>query len=434
MAAQAVDFTISGHVAQALVITDKDGSTRAQVKDSGSSGSRIRVVGSGETMDGGTAGVLLEYGAGGNGGAPLSLRYADLHFGGEFGKISVGHGDQGGEGSVYNDKSGVLGIGHGQERGASVLVGDYFGSLDGGGGRNGRVRYDTPSVGPVSASVSIGNGDQISAGVKISQDFDGTSFGAMIGTLQKPGDASTISASAGVKLPSGITVSGAWGSARNMMGPTDMGGMPGMEGMKAFQINPTEPVDLGDNPVTPEILWFKLDALEKQIRYENKEGTAGGVMDLTPGEVTETKRMYNKALMAHECKETTAGGTSRLVSPTDPRSDTDSNKECSDIILSTRTTYEVPGGDDVVHIVDPSFLQATVGYVFGDTSVAVSWYQSSDFQRDGSEGTALGIGFNHNLPKIGANVWASAQNHSVDKADGSSVDDTVVTIGTRIKF
>ena len=218
MAAQAVDFAISGHVAQALVITDMDDSTRAQVKDSGSSGSRIRVVGSGETMDGGTAGVLLEYGAGGSGGAPLSLRYADLHFGGEFGKISVGHGDQGGEGSVYNDKSGVLGIGHGQERGASELVGPYFGSLDGGGGRNGRVRYDTPSVGPISASVSIGNDDQISAGVKISQDFDGTSFGAMIGTLQKPGDASTISASAGVKLPSGITVSGAWGSARNMTG------------------------------------------------------------------------------------------------------------------------------------------------------------------------------------------------------------------------
>ena len=165
MAAQAVDFAISGHVAQALVITDMDDSTRAQVKDSGSSGSRIRVVGSGETMDGSTAGVLLEYGAGGSGGAPLSLRYADLHFGGEFGKISVGHGDQGGEGSVYNDKSGVLGIGHGQERGASELVGAYFGSLDGGGGRNGRVRYDTPSVGPISASVSIGNDDQISAGM-----------------------------------------------------------------------------------------------------------------------------------------------------------------------------------------------------------------------------------------------------------------------------
>ena len=144
--------------------------------------------------------------------------------------------------------------------------------------------------------------------------------------------------------------------------------------------------------------------------------------------------MYNKAIMAHECMETTAGGTSRLVSPTDPRSDTDSNKECSDTNLSTRRTYEVPGGDDVVHVVDPSFYQATVGYVFGDTSVAVSWYQSSDFQRDGSEGTALGIGFNHNLPKIGANLWVSAQNHSVDKADGSSVDDTVITFGTRIKF
>ena len=414
MAAQAVDFAISGHVAQALVITDMDDSTRAQVKDSGSSGSRIRVVGSGETMDGGTAGVLLEYGAGGSGGAPLSLRYADLHFGGEFGKISVGHGDQGGEGSVYNDKSGVLGIGHGQESGASVLVEAYFGSLDGGGGRNGRVRYDTPSVGPISASVSIGNDDQISAGIKISQDFDGTSFGAMIGTLQKPGDASTISASAGVKLPSGITVSGAWGSARNMAGAAGMAAIPAH----------FRPVDLSDDT-------FELDsngdgAVETgyfgihMIHLRNRIGLGAGAAD-TADAATVADGELAKAL------------TRDLFAAADCNPATDSLVGGPPIRTCTDRLYPAVAAIPD-RIVDPSFLQATVGYVFGDTSVAVSWYQSSDFQRDGSEGTALGIGFNHNLPKIGANLWVSAQNHSVDKADGSNVDDTVVTIGTRIKF
>ena len=414
MAAQAVDFAISGHVAQALVITDMDDSTRAQVKDSGSSGSRIRVVGSGETMDGGTAGVLLEYGAGGSGGAPLSLRYADLHFGGEFGKISVGHGDQGGEGSVYNDKSGVLGIGHGQERGASELVGPYFGSLDGGGGRNGRVRYDTPSVGPISASVSIGNDDQISAGIKISQDFDGTSFGAMIGTLQKPGDASTISASAGVKLPSGITVSGAWGSARNMTGMAAVDPIPAH-----FRY-----VDIRDNLVRAGFGWRYGRGGDQLLRFpharspnQNRSWSRRPGADaatVADGELAkELKRDLFAMADCNPAEDAALGGP-----PT---------TSCA-----KRKYPATPGV--AATIVDPNFYQATVGYVFGDTSVAVSWYQSSDFQRDGSEGTALGIGFNHNLPKIGANLWVSAQNHSVDKADGSNVDDTVVTIGTRIKF
>ena len=424
MAAQAVDFAISGHVAQALVITDMDDSTRAQVKDSGSSGSRIRVVGSGETMDGGTAGVLLEYGAGGSGGAPLSLRYADLHFGGEFGKISVGHGDQGGEGSVYNDKSGVLGIGHGQERGASELVGPYFGSLDGGGGRNGRVRYDTPSVGPISASVSIGNDDQISAGVKISQDFDGTSFGAMIGTLQKPGDASTISASAGVKLPSGITVSGAWGSARNMAGAAGMAAVAAIPAHFRYVDVSDTTFMLDSNATQAGVETDSFDFHMRSLRDRIDAGaTTGAAPDIVEdGELAKAlkRELFEMAGDCNPAEDSLVGGE-----PIENGTETCGKR----MYPATPGVAAIPG-----RIVDPSFFQATVGYVFGDTSVAVSWYQSSDFQRDGSEGTALGIGFNHNLPKIGANLWVSAQNHSVDKADGSSDDDTVVTFGTRIKF
>ena len=90
----------------------------------------------------------------------------------------------------------------------------YYSSLDGGGGRNNRIRYDTPSIGPVSAAISVGNGDELSAGVKLNQSFGDTSFQARVGTTQKPRDIGTISASAGVKLPSGLTVSGAWGAAQ----------------------------------------------------------------------------------------------------------------------------------------------------------------------------------------------------------------------------
>ena len=316
MAAQAVDFEISGHVNRALFITDTDSGTSGMEADNGSSGSRIRVVGSGEMMDGTTAGLNLEYGAGGDGGSSLSLRYADLHYSGEFGKVSIGHGNDGGEGSVYSDKSGVTGIGHGQATGeassatsealsatgeALSNVTDYYGSLDGGGSRGNRIRYDTPSIGPVSAAISVGNGDELSAGVTLSQSFGDTSFGAKVGTTQSPGDNGTVSASAGAKLASGLTVSGAWGS---------------------------------------------------------QEGAA-----------------------------------------------------------------------------DPSFFQVMVGYVAGDTSVAASWYASSDFENDGSTGTVIGIGVNHNLPTIGANVYVAAQSYAAEDATaGIDTDATVLMIGTRIKF
>ena len=333
MAAQAVDFTVSGHVARALVITNSDGGTKAQEKDSGSTGSRIRVVGSGEAMAGVTAGVTLEYGAGGNGGSAMSLRYADLNFGGEFGKISIGHGDDAGEGSVYSDKSGVLGIGHGQDKGGASTLGDYFGSLDGGGARGNRIRYDTPAVGPISAAISVGNGDEVSAGVKLSQSFGDTAFGAKVGTTMSKGNTGTVSASAGIKLPAGVTFSGAWGQ--------------------------------GDN---------------------HTMGKKDGAIDCAMADMAS----------ASACAVTAA----------------------------------VAG-----NVVDPSFFQATVGYVLGDTSVAASWYASSDMMNDGSEGTAIGVGVNHNLPKVDANVFVAAQNYAVDDmAGGVDTDQTVVMIGTRIKF
>ena len=200
--------------------------------------------------------------------------------------------------------------------------------------RGNRIRYDTPSIGPISGAISVGNVDEVSAGVSLSQSFGDTAFQAKVGTTMSPGDTGTISASAGVKLPSGLTVSGAWGQ-----------GDDHLMGMTAGSIScakATGTVASGDCTVTPVV--------------------AGNV-------------------------------------------------------------------------VDPSFFQATVGYVMGDTSVAASWYASSDFMNDGSEGTVLGIGANHNLPKVNANVFVAAQNFAAeDLAADIDTDETLLMIGTRIKF
>ena len=407
MAAQAVDVTLSGHVNRALFITDsdEDSSTSGTIKDNGSSGTRIRVKGTGEMMEGQSAGVLLEYGAGDS----LGLRYADVWFSGGYGKVSIGHGDQGGEGSVYKGAAAVLGTGHGQDHN-SVATG-YYTSLDGGASRNERLRYDSPAVGPVSAAISVGNGDQVSAGLSLGQDFGGTSFSAGIGTIQwGNSDKSTISGSAGVTLAGGISISGAWGRGSNHAGATD----PAIAAVAA--VDPAYAyVDVsGDFDAEVDRLQGLIDAGKDNANAEAvTEGMQAAtdlnnlIEDSMCDPVTEADRIGDARMMDENCQMR--------------RMDDGMNA--------------VPGVGEVNHVNDPSFTQIAVSYALGDTKVGLSWYRSSDTARDGSELTAVGVGVDHNLPKIGTNVYAAVQNYSIDDAAiGRDSDDSVVMIGARVKF
>ena len=102
----------------------------------------------------------------------------------------------------------------------------------------------------------------------------------------------------------------------------------------------------------------------------------------------------------------------------------------------------VPEGEDGTPAVpemptttDPSYFQVEIGYVFGNTGVAVSWYQSKDFMVEGSQGTALGIGARHTLPKAGAEIYTAVQNYDIEPNDDTkNRDETVFVIGTRVKF
>ena len=301
MAAQAVDFNISGHVNRALFIVDSDDGTQAQVADNGGSSSRVRVTGSSETMDGNTVGIQVEYQAT---GTTLGLRHANIQYSGDFGRVTIGQGSEAGDGSAYSDTTGVFGIGHGAGTSSDFHLGSYFGSLDA-GTRGNMIRYDTPDIGPMGVAVSVGNEDRVSARVKLNTEFSGTSFGVQVASLQEKGDTSTFGASFGATMASGLTVSGAWANGESMGG----------------------------------------------------------------------------------------------------------------------------------NATDPTYFQAEVGYKFGDTGVAVSWYSSEDFINEGSEGTAIGIGATHSLPKVGASIYAAVQNYDVmDMAGGMDTDESVLVVGTRVKF
>ena len=367
MAAQAVDFTISGHVNRALVVVDSDDkdSSKAEVVNNGSSSTRIRWTGSSEMMDGNSAGIQVEYQETGDGS--LGLRHANINYAGQFGKITIGQGSEAGDGSAYKGGVGTFGVGHGQEKGSAFTLGSYFGSLDA-GGRTNNIRYDTPSIGPVGAAVSIGNGDRISLAATLSTEFSGSSFNAMVASLREDSNVmgkaqETIGASFGVSMANGLGISGAWARGDN-------------HGSTAAKAS------------------------------EEMMGCFGD----SSGEMTE--------MVAHTA-----------------------NADVMNCGSGNSLGYYMSDATPAMMGTDPSYFQAALAYTFGDTTVSASWYSSEDFKNKGSEGTAIGIGVNHNMPKVGAQVYAAVQGYDAEDrmamdAMGMPLDtdETVLVVGTRVKF
>ena len=364
--------------------------------------------------------------------------------------------------------------------GAAPLKGtlsNYFGSLDGGGGRTERIRYDTPAVGPLSAAVSIGNGDSVSAGLTLSQDLAGTAFSAKVGTIQAPGDTGTLSASAGVTLPSGLKISGAWGKGKHHAGMT-IPAVAGTEGTPAMPaVYKTVWAGTGTGTTGTCIGVAVSKGGETSYIFVQADDAPGNIDDNTVNLVTGKalganhgytfvsgqtpldfdtagERTYQAAITAGRAANASAAQKTAAATAeknleklfkdfactparTVQQKGTDGEVAC-DGRFYAEATDAVPGTDGTPAMptkVDPSFFQAGIGYVFGNTQVGVSWYQSQDFVMKGSKGTAIGLGVNHDLPKINADVYASVQNYKVTPMKGGkSTDDTVVMIGTRIMF
>ena len=204
-------------------------STSGEIRDNNGA-TRVRANGSSAMDDGSTLGIQFEYGV----DAGVTLRHANVQYTREFGRITFGQGSEAGDGSAGLGP-GVTGIGAGQDGTSETayldkklmpmtLGGAFFSSLDG-GGRTNMVRYDTPAIGPLSAAVSVGNGDSVSGQLALSSDLGGTVFAAKVATHMMPGSQDTTSASVGITLPSGLAVGGAWGRGNNHLG---MPAMPAM--------------------------------------------------------------------------------------------------------------------------------------------------------------------------------------------------------------
>jgi hypothetical protein len=139
------DVSVSGHVNySAGDLKEFNGNDGLDIQNNGASGSRFRIVASKEA-NGITYGTRQELGLTTGGTGALNTRVSEFTISGDFGKFSLGQGWESGDDAAEQDFSGTY-----------LLNGTAFDAWDAGnnfnnvdGGRDNRLRYDSPKLGGV---------------------------------------------------------------------------------------------------------------------------------------------------------------------------------------------------------------------------------------------------------------------------------------------
>lgn len=176
--AHALEAKVSGQINRAILSVDDGTQSEIHNVDSSISSTRARLTGSAEIMPGIKAGILLENEYQSNPSnkvtqtaksvAPVAgERHANVYFTGNFGYVSFGQGDGAANGGTEVDLSGttvaqwagVADIGGAMRFRNSTTIGPSIGqttSQQDFESRYDRLRYDTPTFGPVKLALSTG--------------------------------------------------------------------------------------------------------------------------------------------------------------------------------------------------------------------------------------------------------------------------------------
>ncbi|MCY4469921.1 MAG: porin [Thiotrichales bacterium] len=183
MTAQAVEFSVSGHINRAVISVDGGGANDkpdahdgdVQHVDSNASQTRFRFTGSEELESGMTAGVQLEY------GLATNVRQANVYLSTAGGKITVGHSSVATDGMAHARLGGPSWLGGVTNWCSYASSGPACPSND--GGRMPVLRYDTPAIGPASIAVSTGNDDYFDLTLKIAGSMGDAGYDFRIGHI-----------------------------------------------------------------------------------------------------------------------------------------------------------------------------------------------------------------------------------------------------------
>ena len=237
MAAQAIEFSVSGHVNRALVLEDQDGNPNdgdLQNKDSNASASRFRFTGSEDLGNGMTAGVQMELavhsGDTGTTSPGTGTRHANVYLNTAGGKLTLGKASSATDGMTNARLGGPSWLGGvtnwcAYATPSNNLTGDDKATAAAcqthDPGRQQILRYDTPSLGPATISASYGNDDYKDVKLTIAGSVGDSAYDLRVGYVgdNDNTDDDIIGASGAVKLPMGTALAVAW--AQTDKGPGD---------------------------------------------------------------------------------------------------------------------------------------------------------------------------------------------------------------------
>lgn len=211
MAAQAVEFAVSGHVNRAVILIDQDNHAKdgdLQHVDSNASETRFRFKGT-EDLDGGlSVGANLELGK----PSAWRTRHANVSLGSAAGKLTIGQTDAavaGAEdaGGAFNGGTWLAGVSNwcAYYSAGPACATDGVSRLE-------VLRYDTPSLGPAKISVSTGNNEYYDAKLTIAGSMGeaGYDFRAGYWKQDDVADADAILTSGAISFGQGTSLGVAW--------------------------------------------------------------------------------------------------------------------------------------------------------------------------------------------------------------------------------
>lgn len=248
LGAQAVESNFYGHVNRAIVFMDDGQGSDVRFLDSSASSSRFGWRGTADMGNGTTAGARLEAawqsnlsggatlkGADFNGDtADIRLRHTYLWFTGNWGTLSAGQTSDSTDGVAFADQSNAWLAAENfpdyaanvafrdETSGAAIAAIVSSAGLSFDGGRRDLVKYDSPSFGPVSLTVSAATNSRWDAALWVDADIGGGSFLGAIGYSHGggPGVAPSlggsndfVSGSASYKFSQGTNIMFAYGEA-----------------------------------------------------------------------------------------------------------------------------------------------------------------------------------------------------------------------------
>ena len=182
MAAQAVEFSVSGHVNRAIVSVD-DGTDAndgdLEHVDANSSETRFRFTGSEELDSGMTVGVNLEIGR----PSDWRTRHANVYLSTIGGKITLGQGGTASDGMTNARLGGPSWLGGVTNWCAYHSDGDNPACLTNDGARAEVLRYDTPAIGPASIAISAGDNDYWDVMLKVAGSFGDAGYDIRVGHI-----------------------------------------------------------------------------------------------------------------------------------------------------------------------------------------------------------------------------------------------------------